>query len=130
MQNCKGYIIEQLMITLIILSVLLPITITNTEIMIRNMKADPAFQDEINIAQLRHILNCSENFITNGSLLQFEYHLEQYELVLSNRRLILHPGTQIFLSDIDQIVFSSRNNVIYMDYIRDTNIYSRSLCHE
>ncbi|MCR5230586.1 MAG: hypothetical protein K6D03_10715 [Solobacterium sp.] len=107
-----GYIVEQLLMTLITCSFLIPVTITVLKIMIGNLEFPYDMQDELAISQLRHIINVSRDFTSDGSSLQFTYHESNSSLSLINGKLILKPGTQIFLSDLENAVFRIDNEII------------------
>ena len=48
-------------------------------------------------------------------------------LAIINGRLILQPGTQIYLNDIDMLYFYERNNCICIHYERQNKSYDKVL---
>ena len=53
-----------------------------------------------------------------GGMIHFRYQGEPCEFAFMNRHLILKPGTQIFLSDIDEASFYMNGNIVYLQYRR------------
>lgn len=81
--------------------------------------------DEIALAQLRELLLISYDMYVNTNELNFNYKNKDFTLSLVNQKMILQPGTQIFLNDIDDLYFDERNDYIYVCYARGNNNYER-----
>ena len=112
-----GYIIEQLLISLAVCAFLIPITAAILSILLRSLQMPLRSQDETGIAQLRHIINVSDEFECNSAELQFRHHGDQQSLHLANGNLVLtNPGTQIFLTDLSSAVFELQGDMIYLTY--------------
>ncbi len=75
--------------------------------------------DEVTLAQLREILLIAYDMRAGYSALSFRYQNREFSLSLVNGKLILQPGTQIYLADLDELHFEERNGVIYVCYERD-----------
>ena len=58
---------------------------------------------------------------------RFEYKNEKYTLQYVNENLIMQPGTQIFLTDVDACTFVQYGRDLYMEYARDGKVYERFL---
>lgn len=112
-----GYILEQLLITLLVCAFLIPVAMVILAVLSRMIASPADFQDEAAIAQLRHVINVSSDFECSGSELSFIHHGERQRLVLRNGNLdLIDPGTQIFLSDLSEVSFSVSNDLIYVTY--------------
>lgn len=116
-RRTDGYIIEQLLISLAVCAFLIPICSAILSILLRALEQPLLSQDETGIAQLRHVINVSDNFECSGSELRFTHHGDDQILHLTNGNLILtHPGTQIFLTDLSSVSFELEGELIFLNY--------------
>lgn len=74
--------------------------------------------DELALVQLREILLIAYDMHFQDQVLSFHYKNRDFTLSKVNDKLMLQPGTQIFLADIDEMYFENRNGVIYVSYER------------
>lgn len=74
--------------------------------------------DEISLHQLRKIMLISYNIENSGDELNFIYHNEDYKLSLVNGRLVLSPGYQVFLNNVDCVSFNENDGVLSLSYLR------------
>lgn len=81
--------------------------------------------DEICLSQLREIFLIAYNIKISDKEISFLYKDNEYVLSEINNKLVLHPGTQIFISDIDDLYFFERNNCVYVSYERNGEKYER-----
>jgi len=81
--------------------------------------------DEIALCQLREILLISYDMHVSSNRLDFRYRNDDFRLSLVNEKLILQPGTQIFLNDIDDVSFKKSNGCIYVCYRKENHEYER-----
>ena len=81
--------------------------------------------DEIALMQLREILLITYDMHVASDELNFIYKNKEFKLSLVNNKLLLQPGTQIFLNDIDNLSFKIKNSFIYVEYERDNKVYER-----
>lgn len=84
--------------------------------------------DEIALAQLREQLLIAYDMNQSSNELNFVYKNKNYKLSLVNNKLILQPGTQIYLNDIDDLHFENRGNIIYVTYTRKYKEFERAIC--
>lgn len=127
--NKRGFVLAEYIIAVLIVITFIPILVICIRLNMNALRFHEETQDEIAIAQLRKIMNVGTHFEVSSNIITFEYHEEPYHLYLVNHHLILSPGTQIFLSEVDQLSFSMRGNYIYCDYERKNQTYSRVLTH-
>ena len=123
----SGMILEQMLISVAVLLMLAPVINLMLFLELRMAAFDEEIQDEIALAQLRRILNVSEEIQTSGSRLTFMYHGEPQQLYTVNSHLILTPGTQIFLSEIDSAAFRTSGNETLITYRRNGHEETRIL---
>ena len=83
--------------------------------------------DEIALYQLREILLIAYDVDVSADHIAFFYQNDEFRLSLVNRKLILQPGTQIYLNDIDMLYFYERNNCICIHYERQDKSYDKVL---
>lgn len=81
--------------------------------------------DEIALYQLREQLIIAYDMNVSSDSLNFTYKNKAFSLSLVNNKLLLQPGTQIYLNDIDSLHFDVRNNCIYVCYERNNKQYER-----
>ena len=118
--NRRGYIIEQLLISLLICAFLIPVSAALLLILARTLNSREGFQDEAGIASLRHVINISEDISCEGDRLSLTCHGNEMYLAKRGDCLdLLSPGTQIFLSDLESVHFSIRGNLIYVRYAHE-----------
>ena len=110
---------------LIITCTMLPITVQAFRFT-SNIKFEyNEINDEIALMQLREILLIAYDMNIYSDELNFRYKNKDFSLSLVNNKLLLQPGTQIFLNDVDNIVFKTKNDFIYVEYERNNETYER-----
>ncbi|MBR3202074.1 MAG: hypothetical protein IKF60_00635 [Solobacterium sp.] len=127
----SGYILEQLLITLLVCAFLIPVALVLVSTLARMITIPDSYQDEVAIAQLRHVINVSSEFECNGSELSFLHHDKRQRLVLRNGNLdLIDPGTQIFLTNLSDVTFELSDERIYVTYAHfDQEPETRCLGH-
>ena len=127
----SGYILEQLLITLGICAFLIPITVVILGVLVSSLHVSSTIQDEVSLAQLRHVINVSDEISLNGNELSFVHHEEQQRLTLRNGNLVLiDPGCQIYLSDLSSVSFSIEGDLIYVTWTHtDSDPETRCIGH-
>ena len=123
-------ILEQLLLSLAALMLLAPTINLILSLQLKMAAFDESVQDEIAISQLRRILNSAEDFQVSHAQLSFAYHEETCWLYCVNGHLILTPGTQIFLSEIDSAFFTQRGHEISVVWTRNHHEESRVIAWE
>ena len=83
--------------------------------------------DEIALYQLREILLISYDMYISSDQLSFIYQNKDFRLSLVNNKLLLQPGTQIFLDEVDNLYFDNIDNNIYIFYEKNNKTYQRIL---
>ena len=126
----SGMILEQLLLSVAVLMLLAPTINLILSLQMKMAAFDESIQEEIAVSQLRRILNASEDFHTSRAQLSFTYHEEECSLYCINRHLILTPGTQIFLSEIDSAVFTQNGHEIAVVWTRNHHEEKRVIAWE
>ena len=117
-----GYVMQDFLLTLLIVVVMAQILTSAVALAIRSMQYGQDVQDEIALAQLRRILIISDDFRT---ALYFVNQGRQMTLRLVNENLIIQPGTQIMLVDVDSVSFLEEGNLIRCIYERKGIFHER-----
>ena len=86
--------------------------------------------DEIALQQLREQLLIAYDMNISADRLSFRYKNDDFTLSLVNGMLILQPGTQIYLNDVDNLYFETEHNCIYVNYERNSKEYKRVIGSE
>ena len=91
---------------------------------------DPV-NSEMALMDLRRVLFLAYDLKVCDNELEFIYHNDDYRLRLVNNRLILQPGTQIYLNDIEEVRFYTKNGSLYLAYRTDKGReYERNIAKE
>ena len=117
MSNNRGFIYTRTMIAILIVLTILPILISAYSLIAKYNIDYNLLSNEISIMDLRRVLLLAYDIKINSHEMHFIYHNENYVLRLSNNKLVLQPGTQIYLNDIKEINFNTKNGSIYLTYI-------------
>ena len=126
----KGFILSHALLSLLAACLFVPLCADCIRLLALRKKFDQQIQDEIALSQLRHILNAAGSIESDGNSLQFTRKYEPAELYLTNRHLILSPGTQIYLEDIDGAEFYYEMHTWMIRYEREGELFEKPLIHE
>ena len=97
----------------------------------RNVLKDRTpLQDQIALVQLRHYLAVAYDIELQPTMISFQRQHEEMRLRLVNQNLIIQPGTQIFLIDIESAMFYLENDSVILRYIRENQEYEVFLCKQ
>lgn len=86
--------------------------------------------DELAMSQLREQMLIGYDMHINENEVSFIYKNKQFKLSLVNNKLILQPGTQIYLADVDNLRFDIRNGCVYVIYERNNKEYERIIAKQ
>lgn len=80
---------------------------------------------------LRRVMLIAYDIEVSDYEINFTYHNDDYVLRYVNNKLIMQPGTQIYLNDILDVNFSKEDNSIYVNYTdQDGKEYKRNIGKE
>ena len=97
----------------------------------RNVLKDRTpLQDQIALVQLRHYLAVAYDIELQLTMISFQRQHEEMRLRLVNQNLIIQPGTQIFLMDIESAMFYLENDSVILRYVRENQEYEVFLCKQ
>jgi hypothetical protein len=118
MPKHAGFILEPLLITLAVLALLSPLAVTQLRLLLRTLSFPEDLQDRTGLAQLRRLINVSDDFQVSEQQISLRYNGQTMVLHLVGENLILQPGTQFFLTRVDEIHFAVKGAVLEVCYER------------
>ena len=110
-----------------IVSLIVPITLSALLVLSHNLKMDEKVMDETALIQLRRMLVCAYEKEVYPDHITFLYQERECTLSKVNNNLIVQPGTLIFLNDIDTCFFYTVDNLIMMSYEKEEKLYESVL---
>lgn len=87
-------------------------------------------QDEAALSQMRRILMMSYQIDVTPDTLGYVYQMRDFSLSEVNGRLIIQPGTQLILADIETAWFEAENGIVYVYYERNGKLRRAPLVRE
>lgn len=94
------------------------------------LKDSTPLQDQIALVQLRHYLAVAYDIELQPTMISFQRQHEEMRLSVVNQNLIVQPGTQIFLMDIETAIFYLEGDSVMLRYVRDNQEYEVFLCKQ
>lgn len=116
------------LIALYITILLLPLTIISFRLVGNIDFKYEDVNDEIALSQLRENLLFIYDLNYSENELSFRYKGDEFYLSQINDKLILHPGSQIYLMSVDDLYFEDVDGYIYVNYERNNKRKRRILC--
>lgn len=97
----------------------------------RNVLKDRTpLQDQIALVQLRHYLAVAYDIELQPTMISFQRQHEEMRLSVVNQNLIVQPGTQMFLMDIEAALFYLEEDSVMLRYVRNHQEYEVYLCKQ
>jgi hypothetical protein len=118
MSKHAGFILEPLLISLAVMTLLSPLALTQLQLLLRNLSFPEDLQDRTGLAQLRRLINVSDDFQVSEQQVSMLYKGQTMVLRLAGENLILQPGTQYFLTQVDEIHFAVKGTILEICYER------------
>lgn len=118
-----GYIMMELILSVLIVLMLVPVILLSISSLSTSLSFEQTVQDEIAIQQLRRILALSYDLEVEGNGLTFRYQGKQRNLCFVNQKLVIQPGTWIFLTELDDLAILESSELVYLSYVRNGENY-------
>ena len=115
----RGFLEARSVVAIIVILTILPLVVSIYELISSYHIDFDSVNDEISLLQLRRIMLISYDIDNYGDELDFKYHNDDYKLELINGRLILTPGYQVFLNNVDFVCFDQDEGVLSLTYERN-----------
>ena len=86
--------------------------------------------DELSLCQLREVLLIAYDLEADHDCLYFRYKGRDFILHLNNRKLMLQPGSEFFLNDLDELHFEIDDGCIFVSYERNGKRFRRVIARQ
>ena len=130
MSNRKGFALIEVLVAVLTVCICIPIMVSVISLMRTSLKDRTSLQDQIALVQLRRYLAVAYDIELLPSSLIFQRQHEEMRLSVVNQNLIVQPGTQMFLMDIEAALFYLEGDSVMLRYIRDNQEYEVFLCKQ
>lgn len=130
MSNRKGFALVEVLVAILTVCICIPILVSVISIMRTSLKDRTSLQDQIALVQLRRYLAVAYNIELLPSSLTFQRQHEEMRLSVVNQNLIVQPGTQMFLMDIEAALFYLEEDSVMLRYVRNHQEYEVYLCKQ
>ena len=130
MSNRKGFALVEVLVAVLTVCICIPIMVSVISLMRTSLKDRTSLQDQIALVQLRRYLAVAYDIELLPSSLTFQRQHEEMRLSVVNQNLIVQPGTQMFLMDIEAALFYLEGDSVMVRYVRDNQEYEVFLCKQ
>ena len=130
MSNRKGFALVEVLVAILTVCICIPILVSVISLMRTSLKDRTSLQDQIALVQLRRYLAVAYNIELLPSSLTFQRQHEEMRLSVVNQNLIVQPGTQMFLMDIEAALFYLEEDSVMLRYVRNHQEYEVYLCKQ
>ena len=130
MSNRKGFALVEVLVAILTVCICIPIMVSVISLMRTSLKDRTSLQDQIALVQLRRYLAVAYDIELLPSSLTFQRQHEEMRLSVVNQNLIVQPGTQMFLMDIEAALFYLEGDSVMLRYVRDNQEYEVFLCKQ
>ena len=120
----NGMIMSNFLTTLITLIISVNIIFSCINIISKHNFYEERMQDLIGLSQLSRYLLLAEDIKIENNCIYFKYLDKDMKVDIVNKNLIIQPGTQFVIVNIDHLNFYIENNLLYIEYERN-NINSK-----
>ena len=130
MSNRKGFALVEVLVAVLTVCICIPIMVSVISLMRTSLKDRTSLQDQIALVQLRRYLAVAYDIELLPSSLTFQRQHEEMRLSVVNQNLIVQPGTQMFLMNIEAALFYLEGDSVMLRYVRDNQEYEVFLCKQ
>ena len=130
MSKRKGFALVEVLVAILTVCICIPILVSVISLMHTSLKDRTSLQDQIALIQLRRYLAVAYDVELLPSSLTFQRQQEEMRLSVVNQNLIVQPGTQIFLIDIETALFYLEGDSVMLRYVRNQQEYEVYLCKQ
>ena len=130
MSNRKGFALVEVLVAILTVCICIPIIVSVISLMRTSLKDRAFLQDQIALIQLRRYLAVTYEIELLPSSLTFQRQHEEMRLSVVNQNLIVQPGTQMFLMDIEAALFYLEEDSVMLRYVRNHQEYEVYLCKQ
>ncbi|MGN1405321.1 MAG: hypothetical protein ACI4WM_03560 [Erysipelotrichaceae bacterium] len=124
----SGFISVRTVVALCIVMSVMPIAVSSIELLSKIEERYDLINDELCLYRLRRILLIAYDVEIDDCVMSFVYKDSERQLSLVNGRLVMTPGYQMFLNDVDSLYFRENDGCIELVYEKDNKEYKVVLC--
>lgn len=119
------------LIALLITLTMLPLAISTFSFVGKYEFNYNLINNEMALMDLRRVMLIAYDISVSEYEVNFVYHNDNYSLRYVNNKLLLQPGSQIYLNGIISARFYTNNNSIYVEYVDENGKeYQRNIGKE
>ncbi len=115
----KGFTLIETLLSLFITMICLLLISSCIQLMNRMELTNESAKDDLSLYNLRLILALSTDVEVEYHCVDFNYQNDMFTLSLNDDTLILQPGYQVFLQNVDGLFFEQSKDDLYITYERD-----------
>lgn len=124
----SGFISIRTVVALCIIMTVMPVALTGIELLSKIDEHYDLINDELCLYRLRRMLLIAYDTEIDDNVMSFIYKDSERQLSLLNGRLVMTPGYQMFLDEIDSLYFRENEGCIELVYEKDNKEYKAVLC--
>lgn len=124
----SGFVSIRLVAALCIIMAVIPIAVTAVELVTGINERYDLINDELCLYRLRRMLLIAYDVKADNDMMSFIYKDSTRQLSLINGRLVMTPGYQMFLDDVDSLYFRENGGCIEAVYEKENKEYRAVLC--
>ncbi|MDD4642549.1 MAG: hypothetical protein PHG99_03495 [Erysipelotrichaceae bacterium] len=84
-------------------------------------------QDINGLLQLKQYLNLGSNIEISINEINYDYKDKCFKISLVNDNIIIQPGTNILILNVDSLEFIEEEGYLFIEYQRDNKLYRRKI---
>ena len=117
----NGMIMTNFLVTLLTFMISINVIFSCMNIISKHNFYEENLQDLIGLSQLSRYLILADEIKIENNCIHFKYLDKDMKVDVVNKNLIIQPGTQFVIVNIDYLNFYIENNLLYIEYKRNKN---------
>lgn len=117
----NGMIMTNFLVTLLTFMLSINVIFSCMNIISKHNFYEESLQDLIGLSQLSRYLILADEIKIENNCIHFKYLDKDMKVDVVNKNLIIQPGTQFVIVNVDYLNFYIENNLLYIEYKRNKN---------
>lgn len=117
----NGMIMTNFLVTLVTFMLSINVIFSCMNIISKHNFYEENLQDLIGLSQLSRYLILADEIKIENNCIHFKYLDKDMKVDVVNKNLIIQPGTQFVIVNVDYLNFYIENNLLYIEYKRNKN---------
>ncbi len=117
----NGMIMTNFLVTLLTFMISINVIFSCMNIISKHNFYEENLQDLIGLSQLSRYLILADEIKIENNCIYFKYLDKDMKVDVVNKNLIIQPGTQFVIVNVDYLNFYIENNLLYIEYKRNKN---------